>query len=319
VKRHSTALSLLVARAVGLLVLLPSVARAAPPKALQLSSNSSCPSASDVLSELGPLMPHTRVSAGDGSPATDGASASIDDQGDRVRIRVASEERVFKDASRSCSERARTAAVFIGLVLDPPIFPEAKPKPPKPAPTPTPPAAEPRQPRRTTPLTLELGPLLQAAPVSDAAQLPLAGGFGGRLAWGRSLGVAVGAAFLLPTRLALPAADARVVWLPFDISLRASHETGPVALAADLGPELALLFASGDRVKNPRTSTRLELGARGALSLTWGMSSQLGAFVTLFGVWRPVPYRFRVNPDLDSGTTPPVWLGASLGLSFRSR
>jgi hypothetical protein len=169
------------------------------------------------------------------------------------------------------------------------------------------------------PLTLELGPLLQAAPASDAAHLPVAGGFGGRLAWGRTLGVSAGAAFLLPTRLALPAADARLVWLPFDVALRATREAGPVALSAELGPEAALLFASGERVNNPRTSLRLEAGARGALSFTWGMSSQLGAFFTLFGVWRPKPYSFRVNPEMESGSTPSLWLGAALGLSFRSR
>jgi hypothetical protein len=318
VRRHPTALSFLVTCAAGVACWRPSLAHAAPPVALQLSGNSSCPSANDVVSELAPLLPHTRISASDGSAPTDGVSASIDDEGDRVRIRVATEERVFKDAGRSCGERARTAAVFIGLVLDPPIFPETKPEVAA-APAPPPRVVATRPPRRVTPLTLELGPLLQVAPVSDATQLPLAGGFGGRLAWGRGLAVAAGAAFLLPTRLALPVADARVVWLPFDVSLRASHDAGPVAMAAELGPELALLFASGDRVKNPRTSTRLELGARGALSLTWGMSSQLGAFVTFFGVWRPKPYAFRVNPDLESGTTPPVWVGASLGLSFRSR
>jgi hypothetical protein len=298
--------------------LAPGLASAAP-AVLQLTSTSSCPSADDVAAELAPLLPHTRVST-NGSPATDeGASASITDEGERVRIRVATEERVFKDAGRSCAERARTAAVFIGLVLDPPIFPEAKPAPPPPVPRPAARVAPPPPAQPSTSLTLELGPLLQAAPVSDASQVPLAGGFGGRLAWGRSLGVAVGAAFLLPTRLALPAADARLVWLPFDVSLRATQRVGPVALAGELGPELALLFASGDRVKNPRTSTRLEVGARGALSLTWSMSSQLGAFLTVFGVWRPKPYSFRVNPDLASGTTPGVWLGASLGLSFRSR
>lgn len=308
---------MLAASAASVVALRPSSAGAAPPKALQLSSNSSCPSADEVLKELAPLMAHTRVSAGEGAAPPDSASASIDDQGDRVRIRVATEERVFKDAGRSCGERARTAAVFIGLVLDPPVFPEAKPRPAPAQPAPRPVAERPQH--RATALTLELGPLLEAAPISDAAQLPLAGGFGARLAWGRGLAVAVGAAFLLPTRLALPAADARAVWLPFDVSLRGTHEAGPVGLAAELGPELALLFVSGDRVKNPRTSTRVEPGARAALSLTWGMSSQLGAFVSLFGVWRPVPYRFRVNPDLPSGTTPPLWLGASLGLSFRSR
>lgn len=311
-RRNPTALSLLLACSV------PGLAGATP-AALQLTSSSSCPSAEDVAAELGPLLPRTRVSANAEPAAREGVSASIEDEGDRVRIRVSTEERVFKDAGRSCGERARTAAVFIGLVLDPPIFPEAEPKPASPATPPPAPAIAPRPTHDATPLTLELGPLLQAAPVSDATQVPVSGGFGGRLAWGRSLGISVGAAFLLPTRLALPAADARLVWLPFDLSARATRHAGPVALAAELGPELALLFASGDRVKNPRTSTRLEVGGRAALSLTWSMSSHLGAFATVFGVWRPKPYSFRVNPDLASGTTPPVWLGASLGLSFHSR
>lgn len=304
--------------------LLPSVAFAAPPERLELSSNSTCPSAAAVAEELAPLLPRTHVSANEGSPAAaDALTASISDEGERVRIRVATEERIFKDAGRACSERARTAAVFIGLVLDPPSFPEAKPPVPAPAPA-SAPKAQPAPPsergtREVVPLTLELGPLLQAAPTSDAAQLPLAGGFGGRLIWGRKLGLAVGAAFLLPTRLALPEADARLVWLPFDLALRVTREAGPVALSAEAGPELALLFASGERVNNPRTSLRLEAGLRGALSFTWGMSSHLGAFLTAFGVWRPNPYSFRVNPELASGTTPSLWFGAALGLSFRSR
>ena len=51
----------------------------------------------------------------------------------------------------------------------------------------------------------------------------------------------------------------------------------------------------------------------------WNMSSHLGAFLTVFSVWRPQPYEFRVTPDLESGTTPPLWLGASLGLSLSTR
>ncbi len=311
-RRHSTALLALAACG-----FVHSLAFAAPPEHLELSGTSSCPGSAEVMAELAPLLPHTRIVLNSsGTPAAGAVSASIDDEGERVRIRVVSEERVFRDASRSCGERARTAAVFIGLVLDPPVLSEAKPAP-LPAPTARP-ARPPAPAEVAVPLTLELGPVLQAAPISDAAQLPLAGGFGGRLAWGRGLGIAIGAAFLLPTRLALPAADARLVWLPFDMSLRATREAGPVALTGELGPELALLFASGEAVNNPRTSTRLEVGARGAVSLTWGMSSHLGAFVTLFGVWRPKPYAFRVNPNVESGTTPPVWLGGSLGLSFRT-
>jgi len=295
-------------------------ASGAPPEQLQLRSNSSCPSAADVVSELAPLLPHTRVEEGaEGEAMSDAESASMVDEGESLRVRVAAQERIFRDPERSCRERARTAAVFIGLVLDPPVLPEAKPPaaPPPPAPPPPPPPQLPAE--ATTPLSVQLGPLLETAPVSDVAERPLAGGFGGRLASGGTLGVAVGAAFLLPTRLVLPHADARMVWLPFDVSPRLTYEAGPVALSGELGPELALLFVSGDRVKNPRTSTRVEAGLRAATSLTWNMSTHLGAFVTLFGVWRPRPYEFRVNPRLENGTTPPVWLGASLGFAFRAR
>ncbi|HVY30865.1 MAG TPA: hypothetical protein VHB79_30105 [Polyangiaceae bacterium] len=297
------------------------IAAAQPPERLLLESSGSCPSAAQVGEELGPLLPHTHVeTALDPAAPPPRVVAHIEDEDSAVRVRVDHQERAFRDPERACRERARTAAVFIGLVLDPPILPEVKPaSPPPPPPPPPPPLPRPAARPPGTPLTLELGPLLEAAPISDAAQLPLAGGFGGRLVWGRAWGIAVGAAFLLPTRLALPAADARLVWLPFDLSLRKTYETDVISLAGELGPEAALLFVTGDRVKNPRTSTRLEVGARAALSLTWSMSQHLGAFLTLFGVYRPRPYEFKVNPDLESGSTPPLWLGASLGLSFRTR
>lgn len=266
-------------------------------------------------SELGPLLPRTRVEpGGGGADEHDGMQAKILDEGEAIRVQVATEERVLRDPERSCSERARAVAVFIALVLDPPVLSFGEPVvrpvgPPAPAP----------RPRDGAPLTLELGPLLEMAPLSDAAQVPIAGGFGARLAWGRGLGLAFGAALLLPTRMKLPEANARLVWIPFDVSVRASSYFGPIKLGAELGPELALLFASGESVNNPRTSTRLEVGARAAGSLTWDMSSHLGAFLTVFSIWRPQPYEFRVNPDLESGTTPPLWLGASLGLSLSTR
>jgi hypothetical protein len=268
-----------------------------------------------VRSELGPLLPRTRVEPAR-KGADDGLQAKILDEGEAIRVQVATEERVLRDPERSCGERARAVAVFIALVLDPPVLSFGEPvlrpvTPPVPAPAP--------RHRDGAPLTLELGPLLEMAPLSDAVQVPIAGGFGGRLAWGRGLALAFGAALLLPTRMQLPEANARLVWIPFDVSARVSSYFGPIKLGAELGPELALLFASGESVNNPRTSTRLEVGARVAGSLTWDMSSHLGAFLTVFSIWRPQPYEFRVNPDLESGTTPPLWLGASLGLSLSTR
>ncbi len=294
------------------------VAPAAPPESLALESSGSCPSAAEVARELQPLLPQTRILIqSEGARSASASRAAIHDDGETLRVELGGDRRVFRDPNRACGERARSSAVFIGLVLDPPLLPEAQPAAPPPrdvSPAPVPPPSPPPGPH----LTVELGPLFEAAPISDATAVPIAGGFGGRLAWGSGLALSLGAAFLLPTRLELPEADARLVWLPFDVSLRLSRAAGPVRLAAELGPELALLFASGDRVSNPRTSTRLEVGARAAGSLTWGMSPHLGAFVTLFGVWRPKPYEFRVNPDLASGTTPPLWIGTSLGLALRT-
>jgi hypothetical protein len=296
----------------------PWAAAAAPPDVLHLSSASSCPNVADVERELGPLLPRTRVETGKGDETEDAVQASISDDGEAIRVRVASEERVLRDPRRSCGERARAVAVFIALVLDPPVLSFGDPAP-RPPPPPPPPPPAPAPTRESAPLRLELGPVLEMAPVSDSRNVPVAGGFGARLAWGESWALAVGAALLLPTRLQLPEADARVVWLPLDIALRGATRTGPVRLSAELGPELAILFASGEGVNNPRTSARLEVGARLAGSLGWDMSSHLGAFMTVFSVWRPRPYDFRVNPELDSGTTPPLWLGASLGLSLSTR
>jgi hypothetical protein len=294
-------------------------AAAAPPSSLMLTSSSSCPSVAEVRRELGPLLPRTRVETA--ARPDDGerqVAATIADQGDSIRVEVADEQRVLRDPQRSCSERARAVAVFIALVLDPPVlsFGEPKPRPAAVTPLAAPPASTVKE---GAPLTLELGPVLEMAPFSDATHVPIAGGFGGRLAWGRGVAVSFGAGLLLPTRLQLPQADARLVWLPFDVSARISHPLGTVRLSAELGPELALLFASGEGVKNPRTSSRLEAGARLAGSLTWDMSRHLGAFLTVFSLWRPRPYEFRVTPDLESGSTPPLWLGASLGLSLSTR
>lgn len=301
---------------------------AAPPERLQLVSDSSCPSATDVARQLAPLLQHTRVSV-TGSDAAEEASgdatatvrALIHDTGDGIEVRIGEELRVFRDRERGCAERARSSAVFIGLVLDPPLLPEEPPpSPPSGAAAAVrAPAPSEAKPKTSSYLTLELGPLLQAAPDAAAAQVPLAGGFGSRIVWGSSWGIALGAAFLLPTRLRLPAADARVVWIPFDLSLRLRLGGEELSWSMELGPEAALLFATGDRVQNPRTSTRLELGARGALSASWGMSTHVGAFVTLFSVWRPKPYEFKVNPGVESGTTPAWWLGSALGLSLRTR
>ena len=82
------------------------------------------------------MLPRTKVTA-DSGPA--GASdAAVSDEGVHVRVNVAGQERSFDDGGRQCSERARHAAVFIALVVDPPSIAESRPEGPE-APPPAPP------------------------------------------------------------------------------------------------------------------------------------------------------------------------------------
>src|SRR5687767_9402735 len=113
------------------------------PARITIKSSSDCPSASQVSEVLAPLLPNTVLE----SPATGSEGASsveIRDLGAGFSVRVHDHQRAFEDAARSCSERARLAAVFIGLVLAPPLAarePEqsrAEPAAPPPVPGPAP-------------------------------------------------------------------------------------------------------------------------------------------------------------------------------------
>src|SRR5688572_883207 len=148
---------------------------AVPPESLALESTGSCPSAAEVARELQPLLPQTRIAIqSEGTRAASASRATIHDDGDTLRVELGADRRVFRDPARACGERARSSAVFIGLVLDPPLLPEAQP--PAPPPRDTTPAPQPPAPPGPH-LTAELGPLFEAAPISDTAALPIAGGF----------------------------------------------------------------------------------------------------------------------------------------------
>jgi hypothetical protein len=293
---------------------------AAPPSDLALTTSSQCPDAAAVARELAPLLPNTKLIV-DAAPNETREQANVEDRESEFLVSVAGAERLFQDPSRSCRERARSAAVFIGLVLDPPVLEASEPrKPPEKQPLSaktTPAARQPQTSSDPTHLGLELGPSLLLSPDSDASKLPLVTGFTGRLVWGQRLALSVGAAVYLPVLLHFEHADAELTWLPLDVSLRVIEEQASVSFAAELGPQLALLFASGARVKNPRSSTRLELGARAAASATWHVSPSVGAFATLSGVWIPKPSEFELNPDLATGSTPAWWLGITLGAAVR--
>jgi hypothetical protein len=247
-------------------------------------------------------------------PGTENAPRAIlEDRGEELSIRVAAEARILKDPARSCAERARSAAVFIGLTLDPPAFPAAA--------APVAPQ-EPRQPARehregpALRVSVELGPLVRVAPAASYREVPVLLGLGGRLVVGRTLGGSLGLGAFLPTTLRLDSADVRVVWLPLDLALRATASAGRAELSVEGGPELAWLVATGQRVENAKTSVRAEVGLRLALLASWRFGSALRGVMGLHATVFPSRYDFELSPGLHAGKTPLWWVGGSLGVAF---
>src|SRR6266498_3423098 len=82
-----------------------------------IETSGSCPSAEQVSATIAPLL---------GSSAArrwaEGA-VRVDDLGDRFELAAAGQTRQYLDTARDCSERARVAAVFIALALNPPAAP----------------------------------------------------------------------------------------------------------------------------------------------------------------------------------------------------
>jgi hypothetical protein len=295
--------------------LLAGSASGTPPATLSIRTSSECPRAVDVARELGPILPATAIRVAAEARAAEGASATVDDLGEEVSIRVAGEERIIHDTARACTERARSAAVFIGLVLDPPVLPG--PRNPEPAPAKVV-VARPRPPHgseRSARLSIELGPLVYAA-LGSAREVPAALGLGGRVVWGNILGVSFGIAGSFPATFHLAAADARISTLSSDIAFRGTAYFDPLRLSGEIGPELALLFVEGVNVDNARSSIRADVGIRGAITGAWMVSRRIRAFVGLHAAFFPRQYDLDLNPSGHAGRTPPWWIGGALGIAF---
>ena len=82
-----------------------------------IEASGSCPSAEEVSATLAPLL-------GSSAPKVpvEGA-ARVHDLGDRFEVAAAGQTGQYVDAARDCAERARVAAVFIALALNPPAAP----------------------------------------------------------------------------------------------------------------------------------------------------------------------------------------------------
>jgi hypothetical protein len=310
---------------------------------IAISTTSECPGEAAVTAALVPLLKLDAIRAGDGP-------VRVADLGDRFEVTAAGQVGVYTDAGRDCSERARVAAVFIALALNPPAFQT------RPSRSATPPAPPNREDRREekreekrderkeleesraapAPIVeipappsrpavrwarLAVGGRLEVAP--EASDRPsTTGAFGLDVEGARGLddfGVAISAGVRAPTVSTFSSVAVREQRFPFGVAFVGRHQVASsLELTGQAGMSLVILRLRDESPGGFPPSTRLDLGARAAMELRLpALSPRISPFAGVSIEYFPRAYRYQVPPLGQIGTSAPVWLGVTLGLWFQ--
>jgi len=302
----------------------PAALAAPPPSVRMVGEETACPTPAQVVTVLRRLLPRTKVTAESGPAAP--ADAAIKDEGSQYRVSIAGQEREFVDNARQCAERARHAAVFVALVLDPPMIPEpsdappAPPAPPAAAPPSLPPAERAATPSRAPPtftaLDLSLGAILQVAPSAGERRTTVASGV---MAWVRAkrgFHLALGAG-VLRGAFEFDGVVADAWWVPIHLAAGMGFESDRWELGAELGPSVGILSVLARDLPQAQNQIRLEWGVRAAgFSRLW-FSKNIALHLSGEALVRPSRYALLIDPEGQVGLTPVLWLGGSAGLSFK--
>ena len=320
----------LAAVATAILCMGPSAARGeGGPEVFVRADEAGCPSPALMRADLSRVLHrHTIVVV----PSTSAAIAvTVGDRGDLYRVTIGEQTASYHDEGQPCGERARRAAVFAALVLEPP-YPDA-PSPPPPSP-PRPPPTPARG--HVTHVDLEFAGTLAYAPGDPIG----AGGGGLRLAvgtpwpwfWGT---VGAGALYHWPVEESLVSDGAhhplhrRFILLPVDVSLRAVLNRGRFEGFAELGLLVRTVIDEG-----------VDVGLRGAAGFRARVTDRLALFIALEadvsqGSWNahlfddPILAVNGTNSTVNNTIIPPLapvyfaspslWLSCTAGLSVRLR
>jgi hypothetical protein len=273
---------------------------------------SACPRPDAVWGELLTLVPRERLEARLGALARGKTPAvEIVDLGVPYRIIAAGQVREYRDESRDCAYRARIAAVFVALAIDPAQL-ATPPPPPPPAPPPPAPAPPVEPPPRGARLDLGGTALAGLGPDDRTGQL------GAELRWGatgRRFGPEAGVMALVPADNTVGGVRLRQWRLPVDAGVRAQIVGPRVERYGELGVSLALLSERALDLASPKSQTALEVGLRVAVGLH-AAHARLGPFAALGAVLVPVPPAVFALPAGTVGHTPLLWVGATAGVSL---
>ena len=229
-----------------------------------IEASGSCPSAEEVSATLAPLLASSATNL-----LIDGAPRVVD-LGDRFEVAAAGQTGQYIDAARDCSERARVAAVFIALALNPPATPTV------PRVDVQPPAEPSGSEAMGSPwwARLALGARIDHSPTAEGRSSPPAsiGGELGAAAGKRALGVTVAGGVLAPTVVTFGAVPVREQRFPFRVAATMRRKMpGPFELAGDLRLVLRASQAPRRRPRHNRAGNasrrRRPSGTRAASTL----------------------------------------------------
>jgi hypothetical protein len=277
-----------------------------------IETTGSCPSAEAVSATIAPLL--GALAARRWAEGT----VRVDDLGDRFEVAAAGQNGQYLDAARDCSERARVAAVFIALALNPPAAPTT------PRVEAGPPAAAPGAEAVGSAwwVRLALAGRIEHSPTDDGRSSPPAS-LGAELgaALGKAaFGMSVAGGVLAPTVVTFGSVPVREQRSPFRVAAVGRLKVGSrFELGGELGLSFVLLRLRGEDLDTIEPATRLDVGGRAALALTlWPLASNWAPFLALHGEYFPRPYEFEVGPLGQIGSTNRLWVGASAGVSWQN-
>jgi hypothetical protein len=275
-----------------------------------------CPDRRSVQTILQSLLPAAGI-----APAA--IDASVSDRGAEYVVAARGRSKTYPDPDRNCAQRARIAAAFVALVLEPDSPPTGTERAAPPVPLV---AAASENTLRASARPSEppwarldgLGAFELSGP-SGLGALGLALELGaGRGAWGAWAACSWINGATMP--LAVPGESVRIERFPCAIGL-AARLVRPI-LEADLkvGAALGAMRASGQGFATTYSSERLEVGVRLALDAALHVSprAHLLPLVGLEVTYYPVPYQLVGTPRGIVASTPTVWAGVTAGLRWNA-
>jgi hypothetical protein len=271
----------------------------------------SCPTAEALTAALSAAL-------GDETRRRD-AAPRVADLGAAFEVAALGQRQRYSDPARDCAERARVAAVFIAMTLNPPDLPAPPPRAPPPPPPPTI-AAAPPPPETARGGWAELGAAgrvdggatVRGGAVGYAAGLELRVA-AGRRAWG----VAATAGILTPLESEIGSVSVRERRYPLSLSLLGRHVlSASTAISAAAGLALVPFTLRGEGLATSVPATRVDAGVRLAGALEVLVGRRLVSFVELHADYFPRGYDLAIDPAGTIGSTGRLWVGASLGLAF---